>query len=73
MILGEPKPSYYPGYVVPKGEEVPVAKHYSEEDFKLRGYKQYWLKDPVPPLFPRIRNGWAPSCVRFPQEQNFKA
>ena len=47
MILGEPKPSYYPGYVVPKGEEVPVAKHYSEEDFKLRGYKQYWLKDPV--------------------------
>lgn len=47
MILGEPKPSYYPGYVVPKGEEVPVAKHYNEEDFKLRGYKQYWLKEPV--------------------------
>ena len=47
MILGEPKPSYYPGYVVPKGEEVLVAKHYNEKDFQLRGYKQYWLKNPV--------------------------
>ena len=46
MILGEPKPSYYAGYVVPK-ENVSVAKHYNEEDFKLRGYKQYWLKAPV--------------------------
>lgn len=37
-VLGEPKPSYYPGYV----EE---GKHYNEEDFRLRGYKQYWLKE----------------------------
>lgn len=38
MILGEPKPSYYPGYVV-------GGKHYNHEDFRLRGYKQYWLKE----------------------------
>lgn len=37
-VLGEPKPSFYPGYV----EE---GKHYNEEDFRLRGYKQYWLKE----------------------------
>ena len=38
MILGEPKPSYSPGYVV-------GGKHYNHEDFRLRGYKQYWLKE----------------------------
>lgn len=38
MILGEPKPSYYLGYVV-------GGKHYNHEDFRLRGYKQYWLKE----------------------------
>lgn len=37
-VLGEPKPSYYPGYV----EE---GRHYNEDDFRLRGYKQYWLKE----------------------------
>ncbi|MEG1683007.1 MAG: TIGR03986 family CRISPR-associated RAMP protein [Oscillospiraceae bacterium] len=38
IILGQPKPSYYPGYVVD-------GKNYAEDDFQLRGYKQYWLKD----------------------------
>ena len=37
-VLGQPKPSYYPGYVKD-------GKNYSDEDFQLRGYKQYWLKD----------------------------
>ena len=44
-VLGQPKPSFYPGYTV-KG------KHYSLEPegpqdtiFQLRGYKQYWLKE----------------------------
>ena len=41
MILGEPKPSYYPGYVV-------GGKHYNDENFELRGYKQYWLKEVEP-------------------------
>ena len=36
-LLASPKPSYYPGYVL-KG------KNYSDDDFQLRGYKQYWLK-----------------------------
>lgn len=36
-VLGEPKPSYYPGYVVD-------GKDYNQDDFRLRGYKQYWLK-----------------------------
>lgn len=44
-ILLEPKPSYYPGYV----EE---GKHYNNDDFKLRGYKQYWLKEPEVPTVP---------------------
>ena len=37
-LLASPKPSYYPGYVL-KG------KNYSDDDFQLRGYKQYWLKE----------------------------
>ena len=43
-ILGEPKPSWYPGYVV-NGE------HYNADEFYLRGFKLYWQKDAkVPPL-----------------------
>lgn len=37
-VLGNPKISYYPGYVVD-------GKHYNQEDFRLRGYKHYWLKE----------------------------
>jgi len=37
-ILGNPKTSYYPGYVVD-------GKHYNDENFRLRGYKHYWLKE----------------------------
>lgn len=38
IVLGNPKPSYYPGYAKD-------GKHYNEEDFQLRGHKQYWLKE----------------------------
>lgn len=58
MILASPKPSWYPGYVVPDGNR---AVHYNQEGrvmanagdeaakagFRLRGFKQYWLKEPV--------------------------
>lgn len=37
-VLGNPKISYYPGYVVD-------GEHYNQEGFQLRGYKQYWLKE----------------------------
>lgn len=38
IILAGPKASYYAGYVVGR-------KNYNDEDFQLRGYKQYWLKE----------------------------
>ena len=41
LILANPKPGYYPGYVRD-------GKDYTREDFQLRGYKQYWLKDVQP-------------------------
>ena len=50
VMLAEPKPSYYPGYVVD-------GRHYNEvnpesgadaDRFQLRGYKQYWLKPAQP-------------------------
>jgi len=41
MILGNPKPSYYPGYLKD-------GKDYTETDFQLRGFKQYWLMDVQP-------------------------
>lgn len=37
-VLGGPKPSYYPGYLAD-------GKNYNDEDFRIRGYKQYWLKE----------------------------
>ena len=44
MILGGPKPSFYSGYL--DGDA-----NYDDEKFSLRGYKQYWLKEPlVPPV-----------------------
>lgn len=54
-VLGGPKPSYYPGYVID-------GKHYNKDDFRLRGYKQYWLKD-VQPLQPgkeKVTSKWHP-------------
>lgn len=37
MVLAEPKPSFYAGYV--QG-----GRHYNHEDFALNGYKLYWFK-----------------------------
>lgn len=45
VILGEPRPGYYPGYVRD-------GKDYTMDDFKLRGFKQYWLKEVLEPSVP---------------------
>ena len=37
--LMEPKPSFCAGYLLD-------GKDYTDDDFQLRGYKQYWLKQP---------------------------
>ncbi len=37
-ILGQPKPSWYPGYVTD-------GKNYNEDNFYLRGWKLYWMKE----------------------------
>lgn len=45
-ILGDPKPSYYPGYVA-DGRNYNDVDPTSDQDtdrFQLRGYKQYWMK-----------------------------
>lgn len=44
-ILGQPKPSWYPGYVTD-------GRNYNEAEFYLRGYKLYWLKDAWAPPVP---------------------
>lgn len=38
-ILSEPKPGYYPGYLK-------NGASYVDDEFELRGYKQYWMKEP---------------------------
>ncbi|OUM21123.1 CRISPR-associated RAMP family protein [Butyricicoccus porcorum] len=38
MILGGPKPSFYPNYTVD-------GIDYNQDNFQLRGIKQYWLKE----------------------------
>lgn len=47
MVLGGPKPSYYPGYVVDgrNYNDIPQGAEKDSDRFQLRGYKQYWLKD----------------------------
>lgn len=45
IILAGPKPSYYAGYI--KASKEGKAVHYNNEGFELRGFKQYWLKEPV--------------------------
>ena len=43
MILGEPKPTCYPDYLVQKeGSEI---LSYQNDGFRIRGYKQYWFQD----------------------------
>ena len=48
VVLAEPKPTFFAGYVQPKPngdpEEPPQAQHYNKKGFRLRGIKQYWLK-----------------------------
>lgn len=39
-VAGQPRPGWHPGYVVD-------GKDYSENDFRLRGYKKYWMKESV--------------------------
>lgn len=44
LILAQPKPSWYPGYVT-------NGDHYNKKGFALRGFKLYWQKDAnLPPL-----------------------
>ncbi len=38
-VLGEPRPSYYPGYVV-------NGANYNSDEFLLRGHKLYWHHEP---------------------------
>lgn len=44
-ILGEPKPSFFPGYVE-------QGLDYNQANFRLRGCKQYWMKAPGAPRLP---------------------
>ncbi len=44
VVLAEPKPSSYLDYLVQENGEYIT---YSSEEFKLRGVKQYWLRDSI--------------------------
>lgn len=77
MILGEPKPGYYPGYLRPAQPQSGV-KHYNDDDFRLRGFKQYWLKDTqktdVPPGKEKVGTALCPlpAGTRFHGVVRFK-
>lgn len=63
IILAEPKPSFFAGYT--EG-----GRHYSqsnpeqpwEADFRLRGFKQYWMKNDelIPGNMPNMQNAFRP-------------
>lgn len=51
IVLGSPKPSSYMDYLCQdKGK-----KNYNDDDFEIRGYKQYWLREHVDEL-PHTKN-----------------
>lgn len=46
IILREPNPGYYPGYLTVGGQgKSNAVRSYCDDEFVLRGYKQYWLKN----------------------------
>lgn len=61
---GEPKASFFPGYVKD-------GKHYSEEDFELRGYKQYWLKPAKASPSPNANKNVGYSMYPIPAKTEF--
>jgi len=61
---GEPKASFFPGYVKD-------GKHYSEEDFELRGYKQYWLKPAKASPPPNANKNVGYSMYPLPEKTKF--
>ena len=58
MTLGNPKPSYYPGYLKDGKNyndwKAGTKNGETEADFQLRGHKQYWLKAVETP--PAVKN-----------------
>ena len=58
MTLGNPKPSYYPGYLKDGKNyndwKAGTRSGETEPDFQLRGHKQYWLKPVETP--PAVKN-----------------
>lgn len=44
IINAEPKPSYYAGYLKDPKDNKKI-KSYIDDDFILRGYKRYWMKE----------------------------
>jgi len=45
MVLGEPKPSWYKGYI--KQEKESALESYCSEEYEIRGRKVYWMKESV--------------------------
>ncbi len=64
LDLLEPKPGYFPGYSTD-------GKPYSEEDFRLRGYKQYWLKEPSAPESGSTENKFSSKMCPLPVGTEF--
>lgn len=59
LTLAGPKPSYYKNYVV-------EGKHYNKDDFKLRGYKQYWFKKDIEKENSNIKENVATKIAPLP-------
>ncbi|MDU1443559.1 MAG: TIGR03986 family CRISPR-associated RAMP protein [Clostridium cochlearium] len=50
VVLGEPKATCYQHYLKqPNGNDLSKMVSYNDEDFQIRGLKQYWIKDDIYP------------------------
>ena len=64
VILSEPKPTSYLDYI--KG-----GQNYNDDDFELRGVKQYWLKEEVYKTNPGNNTAVASQFVPLPKGSTF--
>ncbi len=64
VIPGEPKPTFFEAYST-------EGKSYNEKDFRLRGIKQYWMKDAEIPRYQKINPNTASTLLPLPTGTSF--
>lgn len=69
MVQGEPRPSFYPAYLKSVDGK---PGNYLDSNFKLAGYKQYWMKQAEKPEITGKKNNEVPKMSPLPAGTQFR-